>query len=149
MIVPYTGSTGSTLMFPRWTVTIPAGPLPVPAVVRRIAAERSVRPVWVNELGGVTFRVGDDFVKVSPVDLTREARRLRWAQQYAPVPEVLDVDEGGTWLHTRGLPGRSAVDRYWQPAPEVAVRAIGVGLRLLHEQLPVFSCPFDWSVGSR
>jgi hypothetical protein len=29
-------------------VTIPSAPLPVPAVVRRIAEGRSVRPVWAS-----------------------------------------------------------------------------------------------------
>ena len=40
-------------------VTIPAEPLPVPAVVAGIAAGRAVRAVWRNELGGVTFSIGD------------------------------------------------------------------------------------------
>lgn len=128
-------------------MTVPATPLPVPAVVRRIADGRSVHPVWVNELGGVTFRVGDDFVKVSPTDVVGEARRLRWARRYVQVPEVLGVGDG--WLHTRGLPGRSAVDPRWLSEAATAIRAIGAGLRMLHDQLPTRSCPFDWSAGSR
>jgi kanamycin kinase len=34
-------------------------------------------------------------------------------------------------------------------APDVAVRAIGTGLRMLHERLPVRECPFDWSATGR
>jgi kanamycin kinase len=34
-------------------------------------------------------------------------------------------------------------------APTVAVRTIGAGLRMLHDRLPVRSCPFDWSAASR
>ena len=30
--------------------------------------------------------------------------------------------------------------------PAAAARAIGAGLRLLHDALPVDDCPFDWSV---
>ena len=56
---------------------------------------------------------------------------------------------GAGWLHTAGLSGWSAVDPRWGDDPAVAARAIGAGLRLLHDRLPVDSCPFDWSVRSR
>ena len=136
-----------------------ASPPPVPAVVRQLAAGRRVHAVWRNELGDVTFRVGDgaEFIKVGGphcAGFGTEAHRLRWAARYIPVPQVMDFghddgDGGGAWLRTRGLPGRSAVHPRWQAAPAVAVRAIGVGLRTLHDSLPVASCPFDWSVASR
>ena len=49
-------------------MSVPAEPVPVPAVVAAIAAGRPVAAVWVNELGGVTFRIdgGREYVKVSP-----------------------------------------------------------------------------------
>jgi kanamycin kinase len=136
-------------------VTFPTGPIAIPDAVMRIAAGRRVRAVWVNELGGVTFRVGGDdrgteFVKVAgpgTAGFAGEARRLRWAARYVTVPQILGV--GGAWLHTRGLPGRSAVHPRWLAAPEAAVRAIGAGLRRLHDRLPVASCPFDWSADGR
>lgn len=128
----------------------------VPEVVRRLAAGRPVRAVWLNELGDITFRVdsGAEFVKVGgphSADFENEARRLRWAEGYLPVPAVLDFgcDDGRAWLRTRGLPGVSAVHPRWQAKPAVPVRAIGVGLRTMHDSLPVPSCPFDWSVRSR
>ncbi|BBX75524.1 phosphotransferase [Mycobacterium shinjukuense] len=137
-------------------MSFPASPPAVPAVVRRLAAGRPVRAVWANELGGLTFRVaaGAEFIKVAragTADFANEARRLRWAARYLPVPHVLEVgvDEDWTWLRTRGLPGLSAVHPRWQATPAVAVRAIAVGLRTLHDSLPVSSCPFDWSVESR
>jgi kanamycin kinase len=139
-------------------VSFPTAPIPIPDAVARIATGRRVRAVWVNELGGMTFRVGDDgvveFVKAATagtVDFAREARRLRWAARYVSVPQVLGVGVDGDccWLHTRGLPGRSAVHPRWLAAPDAAVRAIGAGLRGLHDQLPVSCCPFDWSVDSR
>jgi kanamycin kinase len=118
-----------------------------------------VRAVWVNELGGVTYRVGSgnsgtEFVKVAPAgtfDFADEARRLRWAAPFVTVPPVLDfgVDGDWVWLRTGGLPGVSAVHPRWLAAPDVAVRAIGVGLRTLHDSLPASSCPFDWSAASR
>ena len=49
---------------------------------------------------------------------------------------------GPGWMHTAGLPGRSAVDPYWAARPVAAARAIGAGLRLLHDALPVADCPF-------
>ncbi len=140
-------------------MSVPDPPPPVPAVVGRFAAGRPVRAVWVNELGGVTFRVGAgstgaEFIKVAPADVTDfggEAQRLRWAGRYVTVPRVLGrgVDGHRAWLRTAALPGRSAVDPRWLAQPGVAVRAIGAGLRALHDRLPAGSCPFDWSVGGR
>ena len=109
-----------------------------------------MRAVWVNEEGGVTFRVGDgvEFIKVAnggTARFTDEACRLRWAASYAAVPQVLGVgldqtpDGDWAWLRTAGLRGLSAVHPHWLASPEVAVRAIGAGLRTLHDQLPVRS----------
>ena len=56
------------------------------------------------------------------------------------MPEVLSAGPG--WLHTAGLPGRSAVDPLWVDEPRTAARAIGTGLRHLHDTLPVADCPF-------
>ncbi|MHA7648859.1 phosphotransferase [Mycobacterium sp. ML4] len=137
-------------------MSFPVTPPPIPAVVLRLAGGRSVHAVWRNELGDVTFRVdhGAEFIKVGgqhSADFTDEAARLRWAERYLPVPHVVDlgVDGQTPWLRTRGLPGVSAVHPRWQAVPAIAVRAIAVGLRTLHDRLPVASCPFDWSVASR
>ena len=73
-----------------------------------------MRAVWVNEEGGVTFRVGDgvEFIKVAnggTARFTDEACRLRWAASYAAVPQVLGVgldqtpDGDWAWLRTAGL----------------------------------------------
>ncbi|WP_370068040.1 phosphotransferase [Mycobacterium sp. MAA66] len=127
-------------------MSFPSGPLPVPEVVIVLAAGRSVAAVWVNELGGVTFTIdaGAEYVKTYPAEhaalLTAEAARLRWAGQYVIAPTVLGSGPG--WLHTAGLPGRSAVDPRWSDHPETAARAIGSGLRTLHDALPVDECPF-------
>lgn len=126
-------------------------------MVRAIAGGRPVRAVWRNELGGLTFRIGSErfaqFVKFSPggLPLAPEVERMRWAGRYAAVPRVLDhgSDSAGEWMVTAGLPGLSAVDDRWIGQPETAVRAIGSGLRALHEALPVADCPFDWSAESR
>lgn len=64
-----------------------------------------------------------------------------------PVPRVLGV--GGDWLHTAGLRGVSAVHPRWLARPAQAARAVGAGLRALHDRLPVADCPFDWSVNAR
>lgn len=120
---------------------------------------RCARPVWENELGGLTFEIGADpernFVKWTPaasgIDLQQEVDRLNWAGRYSPVPRVLDqgADEEGSWIVTAALSGRNAVSNRWSAEPSMAVAAIGRGLRELHEALPVASCPFDWSVAGR
>ncbi|WP_240436942.1 aminoglycoside 3'-phosphotransferase [Streptomyces sporangiiformans] len=132
----------------------------MPASIAALAGDRPLLPVWQNELGGLTFRIGDDgegrlFAKWSPpdsgLDLAAEAERLRWAGRFTPVPRVRDhgADEGGTWLVTHELPGESAVTPRWKQDPATAVRALGAGLRALHERLPVTDCPFSWTVDHR
>ncbi len=136
-------------------MTVPAERPPVPAVVVRLAGGRSVRAVWRNDLGGVTFAIGDggddgapvEFVKTGPGAHAAEAARLAWAGRYVRVPRVLGWD--ADWLHTAALAGRSAVDPRWTAEPLRAARAIGVGLRTLHDAAPVPDCPFDWSVPAR
>jgi kanamycin kinase len=62
-------------------VTKPCEPVPSGAIVTRIASGRTVFAAWANEIGGLTFLLGDgggrEFVKVAPphpeVDLQREA----------------------------------------------------------------------------
>lgn len=141
-----------------------SGPPPrdvrVPAPIAALAGDRPVLPVWLNELGGLTFQLGsgdDDrlFAKWDPkgsvADLEVEATRLRWAGRHTPVPQVLDLgaDDDGTWMITKGLPGESAVSSRWKADPRTAVRALGTALRALHERLPVDDCPFSWSVDHR
>jgi kanamycin kinase len=124
------------------TVTFPTEQPTVPELVAQRAAGRPVSAVWRNALGGTTFRIGagDEYVKVCPSDLFAEALRMNWARQFTTVPEVLGVGPG--WLHTGGIRGRSAVDPHWIARPVAAARAIGLGLRALHDTLPVPDCPF-------
>lgn len=127
----------------------------VPRAVTDLAGGQAAVPVWRNELGGLTFRLGTDrFVKWvahgTPVlDLGAEAERLAWAGLFVPVPRVLDAgsDDDGAWLVTAALPGTSAVA--WTHDPRTAAIALGVGLRRLHEALPVASCPFSWAAEDR
>lgn len=133
----------------------PPPDIAVPAAVRRLAGTDPIRPVWANEIGGLTFALAADrYVKWTPsgsADLAAERDRLRWAGRFTPVPRVLDFgrDPNGEWLVTAALPGCSAVDDRWQADPRPVVTAIGAGLRALHDALPVTGCPFDWSVPAR
>lgn len=138
----------------------PEGPIETPLIVTELAGGRPAKPVWKNALGGLTFQLGEgpgrEFLKWTPagsgIDLSRETRRLTWAGRYTTVPRVLaeGADEQGSWFLSAGLPGDSAVDERWRREPLTAVRAIGAGLRELHESLPVDDCPFgDWSAEAR
>ena len=130
-----------------------------PEAVLALAGDRPLRPIWLNELGGLTFEIGagEDrcFVKWAPagsgLDLALETARLAWAGTFTPVPRVLDVgaDEAGTWILTAGLPGDTAVSERWKADPKTAVQAVGRGLRALHDTLPIGDCPFSWSVEDR
>ena len=159
-------------------MTIPTGAVLVPDVVRELAAGALVTPAWSNELGGFTFRVGPvdavgtpdgtadetaqrvSYVKWMPrtdraatevVELADEATRMQWAARYTPVPHVLEVgtDEEAEWLVTAAIEARSAVDPHWLAHPETAARAIGTGLRALHDALPIDECPWTWSISDR
>ncbi|WP_433380815.1 aminoglycoside 3'-phosphotransferase [Streptosporangium sp. CA-115845] len=140
---------------------VPTGPVPVPDVVAALADGDTVTPVWRNELGGLTFRLEDGrdgvrYVKwvaagTPEIDLPGEAERLAWARRWVTVPRVIEhgTDTDGTWLVTAAVPGRSAVDPRWIADPATAAAAIGRGLRLLHDALPVEQCPFDWAIDRR
>ncbi|MDZ8200980.1 aminoglycoside 3'-phosphotransferase [Microbacterium sp. SSW1-59] len=140
-------------------MSIPDAGEPVPSRVRAIAGGAGLTPVWRNAIGGVTFRTDDGrYVKYGPrnaeTSMREEAERLAWAGAFTPVPHVLDVggDARSEWLVTVALPGESAVAPRWTGDPAragIAVRAVGSGLRALHDALPVASCPFDWGVESR
>ncbi len=139
-----------------------AGAPDEPVETPRAILDRAAGPletVWENELGGLTFRdrTADRYLKwvaagTPELDLDAEAARLRWAAaQGARVPTVVDAgsDRSGSWLVTAALRGDSAVDPRWIAEPEAAARAIGAGLRDLHDRLDVSVCPFDWSIERR
>jgi kanamycin kinase len=137
----------------------PQGPIEIPRSVRRVAAGRSIEPVWLNQVGGLTFRLVTPseahYLKWSPqgcpTDLELERRKLEWARSFTSVPRVLDsgTDDEGAWLLTRAINAQNAVAPQWKLNPEKAVVAIGRGLRAMHDSLPVAECPFAWSAEGR
>jgi kanamycin kinase len=137
-------------------MTIPAEPIEPPERVRDLARGAALVPVWRNNYGGLTFRTDDGrYIKHGPRNLewsfADESVRLEWAGRFIHVPHVLDAgaDDTHEWLVTRAIPGESAVSPRWVAQPDIAVRAVGEGLRALHEALPMPDCPFDWGVPSR
>jgi kanamycin kinase len=137
-------------------MSIPVEPVPIPDRVSALAHGATLAPVWANELGGLTFHTDDGrYIKWGPRNpegnAAAEAERLVWAAAHTRVPRVLDVGHDATedWLVTAAIDGRSAVDPRWIAEPATAVRAVGRGLRLLHDAVPVEACPFDWGVPAR
>ncbi|SFS13413.1 kanamycin kinase [Microbacterium sp. cf046] len=137
-------------------MSIPSEPIEAPERVRALARGAEVTPVWVNGIGGLTFRTADGrFIKYGPCNaetsFSAEAERLAWTVGFTPVPRVLEVGADATheWLVTTAARGESAVAPRWVAEPATAVRAVGAGLRALHEALPAQACPFEWSVPSR
>lgn len=137
------------------TVTRPEASVQIPGVVRRLAGSAELEPVWLNHLGGLTFRAGSAFIKWCPldagVDFAGEAEKLEWVSKYTPVPDVVEFgsDADSQWLVTSALPGSNAVDARWVSAPVQAAHAIGAGLRAFHDAVPVETCPYDWSIDHR
>jgi aminoglycoside phosphotransferase len=137
----------------------PTDAVGAPPAVRQAIGSARAEVVWRNELDGLTFEVvgaaGRRFVKWAPagsgLDLVPEVDRLAWLAGRWPAPRVVGTgqDETGSWIMTTPVPGESAVTQRWQRNPEVAVRAIGEGLRAMHETLPVDECPFSWSAEQR
>lgn len=133
-------------------MSIPSTTTEISPIVRSLAAGATLTPVWLNGIGGLTFRTDDGrYIKWGPHDaeanMRDEAERMRWARRWIAVPQVIDQGEDATheWLVTAALPGRSAVDPRWIDDPETAVRAVGTALRAMHDSLPVKQCPWTWS----
>ena len=108
---------------------------------------------WRNDLGGLTFRLADRYLKWNPpstgIDLDRERVRLEWLAPRHPAPRVLDhgVDEDGAqWLLTAALPGELAVWDAWRARRPEAIQALADGLRAMHA-IPVADAP-SWITDS-
>lgn len=123
---------------------------PVPDVVLEIGAGRRAQLTWRNELGGLTFRIDDTFVKWNPrrtgVDLDRERRRLEWIADRHPAPRVLAYgeDSRAQWLVTAAIAGESAVGDRWRARRSEAIRAIAAGLRAMHA-VAIEDFPMGWT----
>jgi kanamycin kinase len=121
----------------------------VPAQVLALAGGMDPELIWQNELGGLTYRMGERFVKWNPhrtgIPLEREARRLEWISQRHPAPRVLEfgADHEAEWLLTAALPGGYAVGDLWRTRSAEAIAAIATGLRAMHA-LPVDAFPGEW-----
>ena len=123
---------------------------PVPRIVAELAGGRPVDLVWRNELGGLTFRIGDQYLKWNPrrtgVDLDRERVRLEWISHRHPAPRVLasGADAEAQWLLTAAVPGQTAVGDTWRARRPEAIQAIATGLRAIHA-IPIDDFPAAWT----
>ena len=124
--------------------------LEVPRIARTLAGGREPELVWRNDLDGLTFRIGDHFLKWNPrstgVDLDLERVRLEWISVRHPAPRVADhgTDGDAQWLLTEALPGSSAVGDQWRARRPEAIRAIATGLRAIHA-IPIHDVPDAWT----
>ncbi len=106
--------------------------------------------MWRNELGGLTFRIGERYVKWNPrrtgIVLERERRRLDWLAGRHPAPPVVEfgADDDAEWLVTEAVPGELAVGDRWRARRPEAIRAIADGLRAIHA-IPVDAFPGGWA----
>jgi kanamycin kinase len=122
----------------------------IPPPVLEIAGGLDVELAWRNELGGLTFRCADRFVKWNPrstgIDLRRERDRLDWIAARHPAPRVIDwgEDESTQWMVTAALPGDCAVGDDWRARRSEAISAIASGLRAIHAVSTV-DFPQEWT----
>ena len=123
---------------------------PIPEMVQELAGDLPADLVWRNDLGGLTFRVGDRFVKWNPrrtrIDLDHERVRIDWISSRHPAPRVLAYgsDDEAQWLVTEELPGDSAVGDVWRARRPEAIRAIAEGLRAIHA-ISIDDFPPNWT----
>ena len=123
---------------------------PTPEVVVDLAEGRPADLVWRNELGGLTFRVGDRFVKWNPrrsgIDLERERLRLEWIADKHPAPRVIAYgsDDEAQWLIMKAIPGECVVGDEWRARRPQAIKAIATGLRAIHA-IPADDFPSIWT----
>jgi kanamycin kinase len=107
--------------------------LTVPRIARKLAGDASPEPVWRNDLGGLTFRLGDRFLKWNPrwtgVDLDRERVRLGWIAERHPAPRVVGhgVDGDAQWMLMDAIRGVCAVGDRWRCRRSEAIPAIAAG----------------------
>lgn len=124
--------------------------LEVPRIARALAEGGEPELVWRNDLDGLTFRIGDRFLKWNPrstgIDLERERVRLDWISTRHPAPRVADHGSDGDaqWLLTEALPGTSAVGERWRARRPEAIRAIATGLRAIHA-ISIDDVPHAWT----
>jgi kanamycin kinase len=123
---------------------------PLPTPVLEWAGGQEPELVWRNELGGLTFRFGDQYIKWNPrtsgIDLTMERDRLEWISGRHPVPTVVTFgsDADAQWLVTESVPGGPAVGDEWRARRSEAIAAIASGLRAIHA-ISTTDFPSDWA----
>lgn len=137
----------------------PEVPVVIPHAVEGLIKGRRFEVVWLNDFGGLTFRIDDTassrYVKwlpvASEVDVTVEVAKLRWASAYTPVPIVIEwgSDTEGSWIVTESIVADNAVTTRWKRDPVRAAAALGAGLRAFHDALPKEGCPYTWSAAQR
>ena len=124
--------------------------LEVPRVARALAGGEDPVLAWRNDLGGLTFRIGDRYLKWNPrssgIDLDRERVRLEWISGRHPAPRLVEhgADGDAQWLVTDALPGGPAVGDRWRARRPEAIRAIATGLRAIHA-IPIDDVPAAWT----
>jgi kanamycin kinase len=122
----------------------------VPEIVRELAGGGDTELVWRNEAGGLTFRVGDRFVKWNPrhtgTNLDRERVRLDWISSRHPAPKVIasGSDKTAQWIVTAALLGGCAVGDTWRARRPEAILAMAMGLRAIHA-IPTYDFPAEWT----
>lgn len=126
----------------------------IPRIVAEMPGGEHAEAVWLNGVGGLTFRLPGWHAKWqrgSAVDLADEAARLAWAGTFVAVPRVVDSVRVGDeqLLVTETVEGTSAILEPHLSRPRESARALGAGLRAFHDALPVDSCPWSWSVADR
>lgn len=136
--------------------TVPGQDTPLPAGLPSDLTEQVQQPgsrlLWVNTIGGYTWRLAaaDPVVlkwSAHPFTLRPEIERLRWLNGRFPAPQVREhgADEHGSWFTTVLLPGQSAVSEQFRARPVHTVEQLALALRHLHESLDPADCPFDSS----
>lgn len=125
----------------------------IPHKLEKLINDYELEPVTIGMSGASVFYLQAPgkpglYLKFSPAGSGRDFRpaveRLHWLQGKLPVPEVLyfEQTEAGEYLLLSEIAGPMACDPSFETEPELLVKLLAAGLKMLHA-VDIKECPFD------
>ena len=124
----------------------------LPEEILRHTQGRTFLPERVGMSGAEVWMCGDLVLKIESPDRESENNlaMLRWLSGKVPVPEVVaeTVWEGKRYLLMTRLPGEMACDGRWLSVPDLLVKGLAQGLKMLWS-VDISHCPADQRIARK